>query len=866
MRFKCLVLSGAISALILLSFRPVSAANLDQSREQFKTGKYAECLESARTAIVNGDLDKQWWALMVESMMALGKYEQAAKEIDIALIRHPLSLYLMKLGYKANLYCGRQQHASDLMGQIYRYGGTLELRFWDAQDLVALGDSLLLIKTEPRLVLEQIYNRALGLDQDCRQAYLAIISLALDKQDYELAAEQARKALARFGDDPDMHYSLARAFYYSDRNEMLKSLDAALFVNPNHVPSLLLLAEHKIDCEDYMSAGKLLDKVISVNPLNPHAWAYRSILAYINNDPDAARHARSNALESWPTNPNVDYLIGRKLSQKYRFKEGASFQRRALVFDQGYLPAKIQLAQDLLRLGNEQEGWKLAEEVHSEDEYNVEAYNLTSLHDHMAGFETVRSGDFILRMGKLEASVYSDVVLDLLKEAKAALCKKYGLELSEPTVVEFFDEQQDFAVRTFGIPGGDGFLGVCFGNVITANSPRAERQHNWKATLWHEFCHVVTLNITDNKMPRWLSEGISVYEEMQRDPEWGQSMNPEYRRMILDGELTPISELSSAFLNPETPMHLQFAYYESMLVVEFLVKNYGYDALKAILSDLATGGQINDAISEHAAPIKEIDKEFMAFAKDCAENLAPKVDWEQPDEREFDFTSQQALTSWLQEHPNSFWALTLYAKSLMAENKYEQAKEPLEKVISLYPEYTDSDNGYLLLAQIYRNLDETEQERDVLSRLASKSAESAYAYGRLMEIAMEKQDWRQVVDNGEKYMAVFPMLSNLQWDLGRAYQELGRNKQAIKSYKRLLLLDPIDPADVYYRIGSLLENENPAEAKRYVLEALAEAPRFREAHKLLLKLVGNNQSGEPVSSAEPVDAANNLLVMREGAQ
>ncbi len=866
MRRRNLILSGAFFALTFLSIQPVLAADYKESRKQFITGKYAECLESTRTAIVNGDLDKQWWALMVESMMALGKYEQAAQEIDIALIRHPISLHLLKLGYTANLYCGRQKQASDLLGKIYRYGGTLEIGFWDPQDLVALGESLLLLRTEPRLVMEQIFNRALRIDPDCREAYLAIISLALDKQDFELAANQARKALEKFGDDPDMHFSLARAFYYSDRSEMIKSIDAALFVNPNHVPSLLLLAEHQIDCEDYESAEKTLDKVISVNSMNPEAWAYRCILAYIENDPNSAGQARTNALKSWPANPKVDYLIGRKLSQKYRFEEGAACQRRALMFDPGYLPAKIQLAQDLLRLGNEQEGWKLANEVHSEDEYNIEAYNLANLHDHMSGYETIHTDDFIVRMNKHEAAVYGDLVIDLLKQAKINLCKKYGLELNQPTVVELFYEQQDFAVRTFGIPGGDGFLGVCFGNVITANSPKAERQHNWQSTLWHEFCHVVTLNMTGNKMPRWLSEGISVYEEMQRDPKWGQQMNPEYRKMILEGELTPISELSSAFLSPKTPMHLQFAYYESMLVVEFLVKNYGYDALRAILGDLAIGEQINDAISKHAAPIKEIDREFKAFVLDRAENLASDVDWEQPDEGQFDFTNQQSLAAWLQKHPNSFWALTLYAKALIADKKYEQAKEPLEKVISLYPEYTDSDNGYLLLAQVHRNLDETEQERQVLDKLATISADSVYAYGRLMEIAVEKQNWQQVVDNGEKYLAVFPMLSNLQWQLGLAYQELGRNEQAIKSYKRLLLLDPIDPADVYYRLGSLLENEDPAEAKRYVLEALAEAPRFREAHKLLLRLVGNSQSGEPVSSIEPVDAQGKLLTMQKGSQ
>ena len=74
-------------------------------------------------------------------------------------------------------------------------------------------------------------------------------------------------------------------------------------------------------------------------------------------------------------------------------------------------------------------------------------------------------------------------------------------------------------------------------------------------------------------MPRWLSEGISVYEEMLKNPAWGQSMNPEYRRMILEQDaLTPISSLSEAFLKPKTQMDLQFAYFQSSMVVRFLVE------------------------------------------------------------------------------------------------------------------------------------------------------------------------------------------------------------------------------------------------------------------------------------------------------
>ena len=43
--------------------------------------------------------------------------------------------------------------------------------------------------------------------------------------------------------------------------------------------------------------------------------------------------------------------------------------------------------------------------------------------------------------------------------------------------VEIFPDQADFAVRTFGMPGGAGYLGVCFGPLITMNSPAGTGAH-----------------------------------------------------------------------------------------------------------------------------------------------------------------------------------------------------------------------------------------------------------------------------------------------------------------------------------------------------------------------------------------------------
>ena len=210
----------------------------------------------------------------------------------------------------------------------------------------------------------------------------------------------------------------------------------------------------------------------------------------------------------------------------------------------------------------------------------------------------------------------------------------------------FYPNQQDFAIRSFGSLGGQGLLGVCFGSVVTMNSPGSVTagKNNWEATLWHEYCHVVTLTATENKMPRWLSEGISVYEEIQRNPLWGQSMTPSYRKMIIEEQaLTPISEMSQAFFQAKSGQHIMFAYYQSMLVVEFIVENYGMEALQGILGDLADGVLINDAIAAHTVSMEELEVAFLEEALQMAIDFGEDVDWTVPEPEEVNPVSMLCL-------------------------------------------------------------------------------------------------------------------------------------------------------------------------------------------------------------------------------
>ena len=585
-----------IFCVTVLSF----AQDLSDARQLFRQGKFQQVIESANQSDETIISRKQnWIVLKCQAQLAIGKYKDAKTTVDEGLKDIVSSIRIREIAAEVCHFNQEDSRAEELRLEISQLWKRSSWRYRKIEDVLVVGRSLLAAGTDPKTVLDQLYKPASKQHPDSPEIEIAIAELALGKNDFQLAATHFRKAIKLDDTDPRSHLGLDRAFRPSDDQATTKSLERVLEIDPNHIDAHLIRIERQISAESYDDAEKTIEKVIAVNPHQSDAWAYRAVLAHLASEHSEEGRCRSEALKHWTSNPRVDHLIGLLLSKKYRFTESVEYQRRALVMDDSYIPAKIQLAHDLLRLGQELEGWKLAEEVFDADQYNVVANNLVALRDNLGKFATLEEDGFVVRMSQNEADIYGQQVLDLLVDAEKKLTKKYQVKIQKPVFVEIFPRQQDFAIRTFSMPGGAGFLGVCFGRVITMNSPAAQGASltNWKSVLWHEFCHVVTLQKTKNKMPRWLSEGISVYEEQLADPSWGDRMSPEYREMILSDDLTPVSKLSSAFLRAKTGMHLQFAYFESSLVVRFLVEKFGEESVVGILDSLGKGVPINDAIS-----------------------------------------------------------------------------------------------------------------------------------------------------------------------------------------------------------------------------------------------------------------------------
>ena len=839
--------------LCLVSCFPFASLAVDfaEARGKFFAGKYEECIELTRAEVDKGIWNDFWSRQLMQALMTVGRYEEARDVYKSVETKFSTSITLRVLAAQAYRFSGEAAKGNKLLDEIPALIQAAPWRFSDRDNMLALGKFLLAEGEDARVVLDAFYDRSLKSDPKYVEALVAIGELAIDKSDYQEAVKSLMRAVELRPEDPQIHYLLAKAWSSSDSEKATKFLQAAVDLNPKHPESLLMQAEHYIDSEAYEDAESILESVLKVNPHHPEAWSLRAAIAHLTGHYQEEGQYRKAALAKWQVNPAVDHLIGKKLSQHYRFAEGVDYQRRSLKLNPTYLPAKFQLAQDLLRVGRDDEGWSIVDQVGAADKYNVVAFNLKTLQARLAKFTTIEADGLIIRMDAREAKIYGERVVDLLRRAKKSITAKYELELTEPVTVEIFPQQSDFAIRTFGLPGGAGFLGVCFGKLITANSPasQGESPSNWESVLWHEFCHVITLQKTNNRMPRWLSEGISVYEELEADPSWGQRLNPLYKKMLQGEDFVPLSKLSGAFLQPKSGGHLQFAYFESALAVRYLIDTQGLPLLRKLLVDLGMGVPINEAFARRYGDTVALDESFASYVKKLSDEFAPTTDFSSEGLPRRAVVAK--LKEVLAEKPNSYTAQLMLVTQLVSDEDWKEAKVAVERLLTLYPEDAELGGGIALEAKIARALNDQVTELSALERLTKLSSDNVPALLRLIQLHRESQSWDKLREVAGQLLAVQPLIATGHEAWIEAVEKLGKPGEATSSLRALQQLDPLDPADLHYRLArSQFAAGQIDEARREVLYALEESPRYREAQELLLAVTQADQAGSKADSPD----------------
>jgi tetratricopeptide (TPR) repeat protein len=273
------------------------------------------------------------------------------------------------------------------------------------------------------------------------------------------------------------------------------------------------------------------------------------------------------------------------------------------------------------------------------------------------------------------------------------------------------------------------------------------------------------------------------------------------------------------------------------LVVDFLVERFGREALRGVLLDLREGLEINASLARRTVPLEQLEKEFAAYAKKRAEELAPGLDWEKPDPSLLLPSGAMALAAWEKLHPDNLHVLRFRAQQAVEVKRFDEARRQLERLIALYPRQKGADSAYRVLASVLRSQGDAGAERAVLARWAEVDDEAAEGYLRWMELAATAKDWPGVKRGAERYLAINPLVAPPYRLLAQAAMATGDVSSAMVAWRTLLQLDVPDAVEARFQLARLLHGRGEhAAARQEAMAALEDAPRYREALQLLLEI------------------------------
>jgi tetratricopeptide (TPR) repeat protein len=578
-----------------------------------------------------------------------------------------------------------------------------------------------------------------------------------------------------------------------------------------------------------------IDKALKINPRSLEAHSLRAAMFYIQDKDFEPEVAATFAIG--PKYGEVYNTLSHYATITRRTEQAAQFARRATEISPRLWDAHLNLGMALLRLGQMDTGREAVEKAFKGDPFNVWAKNTLDLLDSMRDFKETKRGPFIIKAAAQESDVLSPYAANLLEEAAAKLTAKYRFTPKGPIIIEIFNNHEDFAVRTLGIPGL-GALGVCFGFVIAQDSPsaRGAGEFNWGSTLWHEYTHVITLQMTDYRIPRWFSEGLSVYEERRARPGWGDDWNPLFVRAFTDKRWFKIAELDGGFQRPKSPEDVPIAYFEASQICEFITERYGFDAILRMLTmyrDKAHTPEVLQTVLKLSE--SDFDREFNAYIEAKVRPLQQALST--PSNVVASLSKAEVLK--MLETQDTFALRIRAAELLAADGDTQGAVIHYIRALELYPYVSGAGNPSQSLAKILEEKGDQAQAAKVLDALVKTDENNLEALKAIARIRSALGERQKALDALQASFFISPFDYKLHTQAGELSLEVKDYAKALTEFQVALALAPPNIAEANYNVAAAFHalGRQP-EAKRAVLRALEAAPRYEKAQELLLRIVG----------------------------
>ena len=746
--------------------------------------------------------------LTVASILLSGVSGVSALEIDYSAERDP--------GLKAcdaHLYSGNRGEADRCYGALLSSSQDARVRGEAAWSLGDLQTANSYFQTAIEIYPEDAHARARW-----GQLYLAT------HQNSE-AMELFQEALELQEGQVDAMLGLASvaAGRFEDRSREL--VDEAIESYPDRLDARLLKARLILEegnleeADDVLEDARDVVERTDVVPLEFYALsAARDLLHGVTESPWTSRALEMNSQfgEIYSV-PAHFYVITR------RYRQAIELYERAVETQPNLWSAHSELGVNLLRENRIDEAQRHLQIAYRGDPFSAQIVNTLRLIDSFDNFQVIEripaEGEeaahpgVILRLHKDEAAVLDPYVSDIVNDAIATFSERYQFELKEPVIVELYPEHDDFAVRTSGLPG-IGLLGVAFGYLVAMDSPtgRDEGDFHWGTTLWHELAHIFTLEATDHLVPRWFSEGVSVYEEWSTGPLPGRHIPLHVLEAIEEDKLLSITELDRGFIRPTYEGQVMVSYMQAGLVCQYIADRWGQQGLVDVLNGFGDGLTTAEVLEPALGITADaFDQGFDGFLQ-----------------RELGATLDN-VSAWQEQVSD---ALT----SLSSEN-WLDAIDAADRAIANYPDHVAENSAYLIKARGHEELEQTDLSISALESYWRRGGYEPTALKRLAKWLAESGRVADAIDVMSDALLVSPLDDETHVELGGWLLAEQQSLEALREYEASLAMNPHDQAAAHYRLATAYQQlEDQAKTLEHVLYALEIAPHYREAQQLLLEI------------------------------
>jgi tetratricopeptide (TPR) repeat protein len=855
-RAQELLQSGSYLAAIELFQRVDSvdeeAGLLGLSKALALTGEYERAIETLEDAISDYAASARLATQLAELKRATGQSSEALQILDEIVTGNTTPPVRALVQYGSLLqYNGRRDEARvQLEAAIGRYDAGM---VFDAEEIAMVAQASWLLDRFHDA--NSLFSEAVRLDPQNLEAQVLWGDLFMEKFNV-VDAEQSYNAALEI----NRRYTPALVGQAKISGGE-RSLAFALDVNPNDVAALETMATLLVMNDRAEEAVEYVERALEVNPESLKSLSILAAQAALHErfDEYAELEARVNAFS--PGNARFYGDLADAFGNAYRFTEAVGFARQAVAADPNYWQGHTLLGTNLIRLGEEEEGRVALELAFDNDPFNVMTSNMLKVFDTLEEYATLRTEHFEVRMSQRDARVLWPYMAPLLEESWTTLTAKYGFEPEAPVLVEVFERTDDFAVRSVGLPDIGPLVGICFGKVVTLISPQT-LDANWQEILWHELVHVFTLQMTNNRMPRWLSEGISVWEEREARPEWGRRHGMELVRAAQQNKLLPVGNLNAGFTGADSNEDLGFAYFQSYLVVDYIAQEHGFDKLIELVKQYALIKE-ESAMFEtvFAMSIDDFDAGFRAWVDRRVQEINVYVHTEDAaDEGEAHGHGQrenssavmaelynnaslkQHMRQRVQDQPRDFQAHLQLGIVLFKEEAFDEAKVHLQTAHDILPDYSGYPSPSLVLSQIFEREGNQPARLEQLRIMLQNQQHDDDSTVLMATAALESGD----LEGARYYMDRAVAITPYRLDVHRIGAEIARRQNdpqmAVRELEVLVDLDVNDPVEARTDLAeAYLANGQAPEARRNILNALEIAPSYQRAQQVLLQAVDATQ-------------------------